>query len=327
MRTHWAPNIASSWRHRSTVWQVNFYLILRGKWRHLAINLEVFRLSEICLSEMLQLRSDSYIFGGGGAVIHIQLKVTEMLCFCRLFLFPFSCEDKTVKKYLFPMWVERALREWFSLCKGWRVAVRLLGCYVVTCCMISLYLTMSKKGWGVEGWAACSMADLQQGFTSHPLNVSGEKKGAGGEDSPWMCMLHMLTCSSKQGTACTCCSSVKLCPIPWKPKKSLRSEITSLKLSAAAYVLWYSQNSHPLRQIFNFYKTFLLKWGPSVHTSYLFLLPAKMKVWQSFACIPFMQWQPASPSCSSISQKDTSGRLLQMLQTLRKMFINPSSLF
>lgn len=142
-----------------------------------------------------------------------------------------------------------------------------------------------------------------------------------------MCMLHMLTCSSEQGTACTCCSSVKLCPILWKPNKSLRSEITSLELSAAAYVLWHLQNSHPLRQIFNFYKTFLLKWGPSVHTSYLFLLPAKMKVWQSFACIPFLQWQPASPSCSSISQKDTSGRLLQMLQTLRKMFINPSSLF
>lgn len=43
-------------------------------------------------------------------------------------------------------------------------------------------------------------------------------------------------------------------------------------------------------EIFNFCKQFLLKWGPSVHTSYLFSLSAKMKARQSFACVPFLQW-------------------------------------
>lgn len=90
--------------------------------------------------------------------------------------------------------------------------------------------------------------------------------------------------------ACTDCSSAKLCPVPWKPNKNSRSELTILKLPAAAWVLWHWQNSHRLREVFNFCTQFLLKWGPSVHTSYLFLLSAKMKAWQSFACIPFLQW-------------------------------------
>lgn len=33
---------------------------------------------------------------------------------------------------------------------------------------------------------------------------------------------------------CTDCSSAKLCPVPWKPNKNSRSELTILKLPAAA---------------------------------------------------------------------------------------------
>lgn len=59
----------------------------------------------------------------GGLYLYIQLKVIEMLCFCSfIFYFPFSCEDKTGKKYNDPMWIERALRKWFSLCKDRRLA-------------------------------------------------------------------------------------------------------------------------------------------------------------------------------------------------------------
>lgn len=157
----------------------------------------------------------------------------EMLCFCRfIFYFPFTCEDKTGKKYSDPQWVERALRKWFLLCKDRRSAgVELWGCWqvhVAQCPCVSACHKKAEKqknGQHAQG-QACSRSP-----PATPWMWVAKSRGCR-RGSPWMCTRHVPMWISEQGT-CACHSSRGLCSIPGKPNKSW------LKSCTVAQTLWH----------------------------------------------------------------------------------------